>query len=116
MQTFIIKGKKLKNWKSFHSEFKKEMNFPEYYGENMNAWIDCVHELTDEPTILQINNGKYLRFNAYRVDRTGNCGFGCRCEQRCCKLFEFCYWLESRIDENHHDCGQFGDRNWGHFL
>ena len=63
MQTFKIKGKKIKNWKSFHSEFKKEMNFPDYYGENMNAWIDCVDELTDKPTILQIVNGKYLKEN-----------------------------------------------------
>ncbi len=39
------------------------MNFPEYYGENMNAWIDCVDELTDEPTILQIDNGNYLKEN-----------------------------------------------------
>ena len=34
MQTFIIKGKRLKNWKTFHAEFKKEMHFPDYYGEN----------------------------------------------------------------------------------
>src|SRR5690606_18096271 len=63
MQTFRIKGKKLKNWKTFHSEFKNEMNFPNYYGENMNAWIDCVDELTDKLTILQIDNGKYLKEN-----------------------------------------------------
>ena len=64
MQTFRIKGKRLKNWKSFHSEFKKEMNFPDYYGENMNAWIDCVDELTDRPTLLKIENGKFLKENA----------------------------------------------------
>ncbi|WP_420379383.1 barstar family protein [Gilvibacter sp.] len=63
MQTFRIKGKRIRNWKTFHSEFKREMNFPEYYGENMNAWIDCVDELTDEPTILQIDNGNYLKEN-----------------------------------------------------
>ncbi len=64
MQTFRIQGKRLKNWKTFHSEFKKEMNFPDYYGENMNAWIDCVDELTDKPTLLEIDNGKYLKENA----------------------------------------------------
>ena len=63
MQTFIIKGKRLKNWKTFHAEFKKEMHFPDYYGENMDAWIDCIDELSDEPTILQIENGKYLKEN-----------------------------------------------------
>ncbi len=61
MQTFIIKEKRLKNWKTFHSEFKKELNFPDYYGNNMNTWIDCMDELTDKPTLLIINNGKCLK-------------------------------------------------------
>lgn len=61
MQTFIIKGKRLKDWKTFHSEFKKELHFPDYYGNNMNAWIDCMDELTNKPTLLIINNGKYLK-------------------------------------------------------
>jgi hypothetical protein len=33
----------------------------------MNAWIDCVVELTDEPTILKIDNGKYLKENAHKL-------------------------------------------------
>ena len=63
MQTFNIDGKKLISWDAFHAEFKKEMHFPDYYGENMDAWIDCIDELSDEPTILQIENGKYLKEN-----------------------------------------------------
>ncbi|WP_298546885.1 barstar family protein [uncultured Aquimarina sp.] len=59
--------KKLKNWKSFHSEFKKEMNFPDYYGENMNARINCVDEMTDKPTLLKIDNGKYLKENVLKL-------------------------------------------------
>ena len=70
MQTFIIQGKRLKNWKTFHSEFKKEMGIPYYYGENMNAWIDCVDELSYEPTILQIENGKYLKENVPELFNT----------------------------------------------
>jgi len=63
MRTFKIDGKKLTDWNSFHSEFKSELNFPNYYGENMDAWIDCVDELTEELTILQIENGKFLKEN-----------------------------------------------------
>ena len=63
MGTFKIDGKKLTDWNSFHSEFKSELNFPNYYGENMDAWIDCVDELTEELTILQIENGKFLKEN-----------------------------------------------------
>ena len=63
MQTFRIKGKRVRNWETFQSEFKREMNFPYYYGENINTWIDRVDELTNKPTILQIDNEKYLKEN-----------------------------------------------------
>jgi len=61
MITFKIDCKKLTDWNSFHSEFKATLNFPDYYGENMDAWIDCVDDLTEKPTILQIENGKFLK-------------------------------------------------------
>ena len=64
MITFKIDGKKLTDWNSFHSEFKTKLNFPDYYGENMDAWIDCIDDLTEKPTILQIENGKFLKVNA----------------------------------------------------
>ncbi|OZV69662.1 barstar family protein [Winogradskyella aurantia] len=31
MTTLKIDGKKLTDWNSFHSEFKSELNFPDYY-------------------------------------------------------------------------------------
>ena len=64
MVIFNINGRKIKDWKSFHREFKKELNFPDYYGENMDAWIDCVEELADVPTLININHGKYLKVNS----------------------------------------------------
>ena len=63
MQKFRIDGKKITDWNSLHPEFKSELNFPDYYGENMDAWIDCVDELTEKPTLLQIENGKFLKEN-----------------------------------------------------
>lgn len=64
MKVYRIQGNKIKNWKTFHSEFKSEMNFPDYYGENMDAWIDCVDELSNEPTLIEIHKGKLLKQNA----------------------------------------------------
>ena len=63
MTTLKIDGKKLTDWNSFHSEFESELNFPDYYGENMDTWIDCVDELTEKLTLLQIENGKFLKEN-----------------------------------------------------
>ena len=30
------------DWSSFHSVFKRTMGFPDFYGANMSAWIDCM--------------------------------------------------------------------------
>jgi RNAse (barnase) inhibitor barstar len=30
---------------SFHQVFKEELGFPEFYGRNMDAWIDCMTSL-----------------------------------------------------------------------
>lgn len=36
------------DWSSFHDVFKAELGFPEFYGRNINAWIDCLTS-ADEP-------------------------------------------------------------------
>jgi hypothetical protein len=38
----------IRDWNSFHDEFAALLGFPEFYGRNMNAWIDCMTSL-DEP-------------------------------------------------------------------
>lgn len=30
------------DWESFHDAFAKRLGFPDYYGRNMDAWIDCL--------------------------------------------------------------------------
>ena len=36
---------KITDWPSFHREFAEAFGFPDFYGENMNAWIDCLTDL-----------------------------------------------------------------------
>ncbi len=43
-----IDGATITSWRSFHSVFKSIMGFPDFYGANMNAWIDCM-TCVDEP-------------------------------------------------------------------
>jgi len=35
------------DWASFHASFCSVMGFPEFYGGNMNAWIDCMSYIDD---------------------------------------------------------------------
>ena len=56
MKKYVINGKNIHDWKTFHFEFKNVMQFPNYYGENMDAWIDLIDEMTDEPLILDMGD------------------------------------------------------------
>lgn len=35
------------DWDGFHSRFGEAFGFPEFYGRNMNAWIDCLSYVDD---------------------------------------------------------------------
>jgi RNAse (barnase) inhibitor barstar len=43
-----IPTKQITDWTSFHHVFAEVMGFPDFYGRNMNAWIDCMTSL-DSP-------------------------------------------------------------------
>ncbi|AMP06919.1 barstar family protein [Collimonas pratensis] len=48
MPSASLNGEMITGWDSFHSESAKAFGFPEFYGRNMNAWIDCLSYLRDE--------------------------------------------------------------------
>jgi RNAse (barnase) inhibitor barstar len=49
-QTVRVQTKSITDWDSFHSVFAETMGFPEFYGRNMNAWIDCMTYFDDGMT------------------------------------------------------------------
>ncbi|WP_223789571.1 barstar family protein [Marinicella meishanensis] len=55
MKTINIDGSKITNWESFHDTFFEKLNFPTYYGRNMDAWIDCVTEIVENNELLLFN-------------------------------------------------------------
>ena len=38
---------RITDWDSFHAVFAEVFGFPNFYGRNMNAWIDCMTYLDD---------------------------------------------------------------------
>lgn len=36
------------DWASFHLACKEAFGFPDFYGANMNAWIDCLSYLSED--------------------------------------------------------------------
>ncbi len=39
--------RRITGWESFHDVFAEVFGFPDFYGRNMDAWIDCMTWLDD---------------------------------------------------------------------
>ncbi len=40
-----IPVEKIADWPSFHDVFSQALGFPDFYGRNMDAWIDCMSSI-----------------------------------------------------------------------
>ena len=63
MTAIVIQGKLIDDARSFHSVFAEALGFPDFYGGNFDAWIDCMGYL-DEPeaemTSVHVESGTQL--------------------------------------------------------
>src|SRR4051812_24338391 len=86
MQTVIIPVEKIADWPSFHDVFQRLFGFPDFYGRNMNAWIDCmtsVDNASDGMTAVTVQAGEIL---VLRID--GAFDFRRRCPEQYDALVE----------------------------
>jgi len=47
MNLVTIDARGITDWDTFHDVFAEAFGFPDFYGCNMNAWIDCMTYLDD---------------------------------------------------------------------
>lgn len=43
-----VDGAAMRDWPGFHAEMARAFGFPDSYGDNLDAWIDCLSAL-DQP-------------------------------------------------------------------
>ena len=72
MPVIHLDAARLCDWDSFHSVFASTFGFPNFYGRNMDAWIDCMTDLSEDtgmttihgsptdPVILHLDNADAL--------------------------------------------------------
>ncbi len=76
----VMDGTRLIGRESFHDGFAEAFGFPDFYGRNMDAWIDCMSYLDDpdagmsklivEPgKVLTIRINNYLHFKDAAPDQ-----------------------------------------------
>ncbi|MBW4474491.1 MAG: barstar family protein [Stenomitos rutilans HA7619-LM2] len=90
MKLIRIDTNSIRDWQSFHQVFKKTFGFPDYYGANGNAWIDCMTYVDDadlgmshitvekgEILILEVPDSEKFRENCPDIfeDLTANTAF-----------------------------------------
>lgn len=51
-----LDSKKLYNAEIAHPYLKEKLNFPEYYGNNLDALYDCLTDLQDTEVVFKIRN------------------------------------------------------------
>jgi hypothetical protein len=65
-----IDAGQISDWDSFHDVFSDTFGFPEFYGRNMDAWIDCMTYLDDDApgmTSLRVSAGDVVAICISRV-------------------------------------------------
>lgn len=54
MASIQLDGRQMGDWPSFHQESREKFGFPDFYGCNMDAWIDCLSGLRDDDGMSSI--------------------------------------------------------------
>lgn len=54
MTTVTLDGATMTDWASFHSQSRQLFGFPDFYGNSMDAWIDCLSYLRDDENMTRI--------------------------------------------------------------
>ena len=85
------------DWDSFHTLFQERLGFPEFYGRNMDAWIDCLTS-ADQPDhgmmAAAVQPGELLTL------AIGNMGdFQARCPEQFSALVESAAFVNYRRAE-----------------
>ena len=45
----------IRDRESFHDVFARELGFPEFYGRNMDAWIDCMGDIGSDGGMTRLH-------------------------------------------------------------
>ncbi|WP_332861823.1 barstar family protein [Janthinobacterium svalbardensis] len=53
MATAILNGKDITDAVSFHAQCVPAFGFPAFYGNSMDAWVDCLSYLRDDENMTQ---------------------------------------------------------------
>lgn len=74
-----LDGRHMRDWPSFHTESQAKFGFPDFYGRNLDAWVDCLSGVrnddgmssivlaSDELLQIEVINSAVLRAEAPHI-------------------------------------------------
>ena len=69
MKTTILNGKRMRYNKSAHDYLKRKLQFPDYYGDNLDALWDMLPTISDPIEIILLNSKSlYENLGDYGVE------------------------------------------------
>ena len=72
MKRVKIDCEKLHDWDSFHDIFSDKFGFPDFYGRNLGAWMDCMSYLDDPNsgmTKITCDKGEYILLELQNIQK-----------------------------------------------
>ncbi|MBL4885330.1 MAG: barstar family protein [Planctomycetaceae bacterium] len=103
MKRVQVDASRIEDWDTFHDVFAETFGFPEFYGRNMNAWIDCMTYLEspgDEMTSVTCDKEDFIIIELLNAR-----GFKASCPEQYEALLEcsaFVNWRNLEIGNNPH--------------
>lgn len=83
MSIYLLDGKDMTSREAAYELIAREMNFPDYFGKNLDALYDCLSDMSADNTIHFVNTAlleEYLGDYAEKIlscfrDASSECGF-----------------------------------------
>ena len=100
MNIVEVDTSKIHDWESFHAVFSEAFGFPDFYGRNMDAWIDCLTYL-DDPA-AGMTRVHALSGGVVTLKLLGITEFAVRCPEQYDALIECAAFVNWRLVESGH--------------
>jgi RNAse (barnase) inhibitor barstar len=99
MTTVKLNGELLTDWDAFHTVSQQAFGFPDFYGRNISAWIDCLSYLRDEDGMssVKLKEDEILTIALSHSEPLG---------QRFPELLEELQFCVAMINERYEDYGE----------
>jgi hypothetical protein len=102
MPVVSVPTAEIRDWSTFHEVFARTLGFPSYYGNNMDAWIDCLTYADDTEAEMIATENLAGPGDVLTLQVEDSAAFAARCPEQYEALIEcaaFVNWRRIDVGE-----------------